>query len=209
MSVQTIRSILGAPSTPPTIDDSILLIIDAQNEYAAGLLKVARLEETNTAIKALLNRYRKAGSSVIHVVMDVPEGAPIFTPGTPLAAILDGLEPAEDEQVVHKTHASAFTGTNLQELLVKTGKKKLSVVGRVPLHCPYWTSSADSPGYMAHNCVSATIRVAAELGYDVYAVRDAIGDRDIPGATAEELVRVSLAEVADVVSVIVESKDIR
>lgn len=43
---------------------------------------------------------------------------------------------------------------------------------------------------MAHNCVSATIRVAAEMGYDVYAVRDAIGDRDIPGATAEELVRV-------------------
>lgn len=46
-------------------------------------------------------------------------------------------------------------------------------------------------GYMAHNCVSATIRAAAELGYDSYAVKDAIGDRDIPGATAEELVRVS------------------
>jgi hypothetical protein len=46
-------------------------------------------------------------------------------------------------------------------------------------------------GYMAHQCVSATTRAGAELGYDISVVQDAIGDRHLPGAKAEELVRVS------------------
>lgn len=192
MAPQNIRSILGIPPTVPSVTDSVLAIIDAQGEYAEGLLKVERGPETRAVIKSLLDRYRAAGSGgVIHVVADTPEGAPIFTPGTPLAAILPELTPVDGEPVVHKTHASAFTGTTFKEELDKTGRKKLVVVG-----------------YMAHNCVSATVRQAAELGYTVYAVRDAVGDRHLPDATAEELVRISLAEVADVVATIIDSKDV-
>ncbi|KAK0383938.1 hypothetical protein NLU13_8029 [Sarocladium strictum] len=191
-TTQTIRALVGIPDSKPTLTDSVLIIIDAQNEYATGLLKVARLNETRSAIKALLDRYRSSGGSVIHVAHQSPEGAPIFTPGTPLASIFDELTPVEGEPVVHKAHATAFTGTDLKKHLDLTKKNKIAVVG-----------------YMAHNCVSATIRAAAELGYDSYAVKDAIGDRDIPGATAEELVRVTLAELADVVATIVDSKDIQ
>lgn len=127
--VQTIRTILGVPSNRPTLTDSVLAIIDAQGEYATGLLTTAKVSETRAAIKALLDRYRSAGGSVIHVVADVPAGAPIFTPGTPLAEILEELRPLEGEPVVHKVHASAFTGTTFQENLDKTGKKRLVVVG--------------------------------------------------------------------------------
>lgn len=130
MSVQTIRSILGMPSSTPTLVDSVLLIIDAQGEYATGLLKTARIDETRAATKTLLDRYRAAGGSVIHVVQDMPAGAPFCTPNTSLAAILDELTPVAAEPVVAKTHASAFTNTTLQEELVKTDKKKLAVVGR-------------------------------------------------------------------------------
>lgn len=130
MPAQTIRSILGIPASVPSVADSVLVIIDAQGEYASGLLKVARAVETRAVMKALLDRYRAAGSyNVIHVVNDVPEGAPIFTPGTPLAAILPELEPVNGEPVVHKVHASAFTGTTFKEELDKTGRKKLVVVG--------------------------------------------------------------------------------
>lgn len=52
-------------------------------------------------------------------------------------------------------------------------------------------------GYMAHVCVSTTARQAAERGYDVVLVREAIGDRDIPGVNAAELVDVVLKELAD------------
>ncbi|KAL8977676.1 MAG: hypothetical protein Q9205_006571, partial [Flavoplaca limonia] len=44
----------------------------------------------------------------------------------------------------------------------------------------------------AHVCISATSRIGAELGYDVSVVSDAIGDRDIPGAKAGQLVDVSI-----------------
>ena len=44
----------------------------------------------------------------------------------------------------------------------------------------------------AHVCVSGTSRAAAELGYDVSVLSDAIGDRDIPGASAKQLVDVRL-----------------
>ncbi len=44
----------------------------------------------------------------------------------------------------------------------------------------------------AHVCVSGTSRAGAELGYDVSVLSDAIGDRDIPGASAKQLVDVGL-----------------
>lgn len=33
-------------------------------------------------------------------------------------------------------------------------------------------------GYMAHVCVSTTARQAAERGYEVVVVKEAVGDRD-------------------------------
>ena len=42
----------------------------------------------------------------------------------------------------------------------------------------------------AHVCISNTSRAGAELGYDVSVLADGIGDRDIPGASAKQLVEV-------------------
>jgi len=64
-------------------------------------------------------------------------------------------------------------------------------------------------GYMAHVCVSTTARQAAERGYDVIVVRDAVGDRDIPGVKAEQLVEVVLAELADAFATVVDVADIK
>jgi nicotinamidase-related amidase len=74
----------------------------------------------------------------------------------------------------------------------KTGRKKVALVG-----------------YMAHVCVSTTTRQAAEKGYDVVLVREAIGDRDIPGIKAGELVETVLNELADAFATVVSIKDIK
>ena len=63
-------------------------------------------------------------------------------------------------------------------------------------------------GYMAHVCVSTTARQAAERGYDVILAEGAIGDRDIPGVKAEDLVRVTLAELGDAFGSVVQAGDI-
>lgn len=64
-------------------------------------------------------------------------------------------------------------------------------------------------GYMAHVCVSTTARQAAERGWDVVVVREAVGDRDIPGVEAGELVRVVLRELGDAFATVVGVEDVK
>lgn len=58
-------------------------------------------------------------------------------------------------------------------------------------------------------CVSTTARQGSQLGYDVVLAEDAIGDRDIPGVSAEDVTKVALNEIADAFGTIVKSSDIK
>ena len=82
---QSFRTLLGAPPSTAKPSDSTLIIIDAQNEYAEGKLKVTNAPETRKAIASLLEKYRNAGGKIVHVVHKTPDGAPVFTPNTKLA----------------------------------------------------------------------------------------------------------------------------
>src|ERR1700753_917347 len=111
MSPPSFREILGNADSPVSLNDSTLIIIDAQYEYAEGKLKVAGLDESKTAIAALLQRFRKVGGQVIHVVQVAPDGAPVFTPTTKLAAEFEELSPMAGEIVIQKKHPSSFADT--------------------------------------------------------------------------------------------------
>jgi nicotinamidase-related amidase len=63
--------------------------------------------------------------------------------------------------------------------------------------------------HQAHVCVSTTARDGDRLGYDVIVAEDAIGDRDIPGASGEEVTKMVTYELADGFATIVQSKDIK
>ncbi|KAK5627520.1 hypothetical protein RRF57_003235 [Xylaria bambusicola] len=190
-AAQSFRQTIGVPPSTASTSDSTLVIIDAQNEYATGLLKTEDVESTRAANAALLEKYRAASAPVVHVVHKTPDGAPVFTPGTALAEEFDELKPKDSESLVVKQEPGSFTGTELQEILEKTGRKKVVLTG-----------------YMAHVCVSTTARQAAERGWDVIIPKDAVGDRHIPGVEAAELVRVALSEIADAFGTVVESKEI-
>lgn len=98
---------------------------------------------TRKVISQLLELYRSASSSsssasaakgkggtrIVHVLHQVPDGAPIFTPGTDLAEEFEELKPKEGEKVVKKLHPSAFAETQLDGLLKKDGVKKVVLVG--------------------------------------------------------------------------------
>ena len=60
---------------------------------------------------------------------ETPEGAPVFTPGTPLAEPFDELKPVEGESVVWKDFPGSFTDTDLQKLLEASGRKKIVLAG--------------------------------------------------------------------------------
>lgn len=167
---------------------------EKKKRYAEGHLKVSQVDSSRKAIAALLTKYRSAHAPVAHIVHEVSAGAPIFTPRTSLAREFRELVPPADsatEKTIGKEHPGAFTGTSLADFLHETGRKKVVLTG-----------------YMAHVCVSTTARQAEERGYEVVIVEDAVGDRDIPGVKAEELVRITLAELADAFGSVVKSESI-
>ncbi|KAK3677020.1 phospholipase C type enzyme [Recurvomyces mirabilis] len=191
-SAASFRSLVGMQPSTASPSDSALIIIDAQNEYAEGKLKVSNAPESRKAISQLLEKYRSAGGKVVHVVHKVPDGAPVFTPDTPLAKEFDELKPKDGEKYIEKLHPSSFADTELHDYLQGTGAKKVVLTG-----------------YMAHVCVSTTARDADRLGYDVLVAEDAVGDRDIPGATGAEATKMTMTELGDAFATIVQSKDIK
>lgn len=112
-------------------------------------------------------------------------------PPSDLALPFPELTPTASEKTITKQHPGAFTATDLDAFLTQSGKQKVVLTG-----------------YMAHVCVSTTARQATERGYDVILAEGAIGDRDVPGAKAEELVRVVLVELADAFGSVVGVGDI-
>ena len=191
--IKSFRQIIGIPPSTASVQDSTLIIIDAQNEYATGLLKTAKVDQTRQAIANLLAQYRSGsnGKNIVHVVHQVVAGAPVFTPGTELAQEFDELTPSNGEKTVTKQFPSSFAQTDLNEYL-----RGLGPVG----------SKIVLVGYMAPVCVSTT--AGAELGYDVLVAEDAVGDRDIPGAAAGNLVSTVMSELGDGFATVVSSKEI-
>jgi len=188
------REHLGIPPSTASPSDSALIIIDAQNEYASGKLKVTNAEASGPVIASLLEKYRAAGGKVVHILHKTPDGAPVFTPGSGLDDPFPALKPKEgdNEVVIWKPLPSSFAQTPLQEQLEKWGVKKIVLVG-----------------YMAHVCVSTTARAGHERGYDVLIVEDGVGDRDIPGVGGEDVTKVVLAELADIFGTVIKSADIQ
>lgn len=191
---KSFQEIIGLPKSTASPADSTLIIIDAQNEYAEGQLKTGNVDSTRAEISSLLNTYRSAnkGSNIVHVTHKVPDGAPVFTPNTALAEEFSELKPKDGEHTIVKQQPGSFTGTDLGEYLEKSGSKKVVLTG-----------------YMAHVCVSTTARQAAERGFEVVLPKEAIGDRDIPGAKSDQVVEGALRELADAFATVVSSKDIK
>lgn len=216
MAVQSFLNIVGVSPSSATPSNSTLVIIDAQNEYAEGKLKVTNAPESRKAIAALLKRYRDAGGRVVHVVHKTPQGAPVFTPDTKLAEEYEELAPRSGEKVIGKNHPSSFADTDLQEYLGSEAGTKIVLAG-------YMVSSLGSGGgesfsmsvaiadqcTQAHVCVSTTARDAARFGYDVLIAEDCVGDRDIPGVSGGDLTKIVMHELADAFATVVQSSDIK
>jgi nicotinamidase-related amidase len=126
---QSFRQLAGIPDSTASVKDSVLVIIDAQNEYAKGALAVDDIDKSRPAIQALLERYRSGGGKIVHVVHSVPDGTPVFTPGTELAEEFDELKAKDGETVISKKFPGSFAETELDSLIKKFDVKKVVLVG--------------------------------------------------------------------------------
>lgn len=193
---QTLFQMAGAKLEPARLSNSVLIIIDAQREYTDGALPLAGVDAAIGEIGRLLARARKAGTPVIHVIHKGRGG--LFNPSSQGFEIVAPLHPLDGETVIEKSRVSAFADTGLEEVIQRTGRKNLVIVG-----------------FMTHNCVSSTTRAAMDKGYMPTVVAAATATRDLPdgkgGVIAAATVQaVSLAELADRNAVVAQTeKDIQ
>lgn len=190
---QTLLKMVGVKLEATRLSDSVLIIIDAQREYVDGKLRLDGIEASLKEASLLLERARKSGTPVIHVMHKGKAGGALFNPDGPYIEIAKPVTPEPSEPIVTKTLPNAFAGTNLEELLSRTGRKNLIVIG-----------------YMTHMCVSSTVRAALDRGYRTTVVAKATATRDLPATeggiiSAQALQHAALAALADRFAAVVQS----
>ncbi|MET3804949.1 nicotinamidase-related amidase [Nakamurella sp. UYEF19] len=151
-----------------------LLIVDIQNDYfPGGANPLVEPETAAAAAHQVLQHFRTADLPVIHVrhEWDDPE-ATFMRPGTAGIDIHPSVTPDEGETVIVKAYPNSFRETGLEQELRSRSIDELVVVGM-----------------MTSMCIDATVRAAADLGFQVTVVADAcaapdltFGDRHIAGA---------------------------
>jgi nicotinamidase-related amidase len=140
-----------------------LLVIDPYNDFISeGVLNAARKAELRV-FYALHRRYRFGDYESWKYIAPVQKAAWLhkaFEYGTWGGEIRREFGPQPGEIVAHEHWGSSgFANTDLDLQLKKHGIHQLIVIGLI-----------------AHTCVEATVRYAAELGYEVTMVKDATAD---------------------------------
>ena len=191
---KTLLQLAGADLQPPQLGDACLVIVDMQNEYLDGPLALPAARAAITQAQTLVSKAREAGCPVFHVAHKGRAGS-LFDRDAQRGQIVDQLAPGGDEAVIEKALPNAFTGTDLKDLIDKTGHKDLVIVG-----------------FMTHMCVSSTARAALDHGFRVTIDAAACATRDLPDGRggqvdAATLNDVALVELSDRFAVIARNHD--
>ena len=172
MTAQTMLQIAEANLPTGTPGDAALIVIDAQEEYREGALKLSGLAPALANVARLIAHWREQNGTIIHIRHHGEPGAAMFDPDGPYVSIMPEVAPGEGEPVLVKHVPSAFGGTDLQARLEAQG------IDHVVLS-----------GFMSHVCVSTTARVGNELGYRVTIADDAVTTRDLPAADGQGVIK--------------------
>lgn len=165
---------------------SVLLLIDLQNAIDHPSMAISgprNNPDAEIVIARLLAHWRARGWPVWHVKHDSTEPNSHYRPGQPGNDFKVEVAPIADEPIIPKQVNSAFIGTDLERRLRSEGRESLVVVGVI-----------------TNNSVEATVRMAGNLGFATYLVRDGcftFGRKDWDGVsrTAEEVHAMSLANL--------------
>ena len=190
----TLRTLSGLPASPAPLSQSALVMIDCQNTYREGVMKLAGVEQALAEAKVLLARARTAGIPVIHIRHNAGPGSP-YDVQAPIGQITDSVAPQGDEPVITKAYPSSFHQTDLQQVLARHGIE------------PGKSNNLILAGFMTHMCVNSTARGAFNLGYAPTVVAAATATRDLPGVAAPALQAASLASLMDLFAIVVDRGD--
>jgi nicotinamidase-related amidase len=137
------------------IEQSALLVIDVQDSFKP----LSRWPRRNNPkfeenISRLVDAYRAAGLPVFYVLHSDED--PGWEKASPHYKLMSFLSPRPGEPVLEKITRNVFTSTNLAELLLEKGIRRLVITG-----------------IQTEQCCETSARVAADLGYAVDFVTEA------------------------------------
>lgn len=156
-----------------------LVVIDVQNEYETGGLRIEYppVADSLRHIGKAMDAAQAAGIPVIVAQQSSPADAPLFATGSHGWELHETVASRPRQHYLRKTLPSAFAGTDLGAWLAAHDIDTLAVVG-----------------YMTHNCNDTTIKHAFDAGMQVEFLMDASGSVSYANragfASAEEIHRV-------------------
>ena len=174
-----------------------LIVVDVQIGFDDAIWGARNNPQAEARIAQLLQAWRQSAAPVIHVHHHSQSATGSFQPGLRGSQPKPEARPRGDEPVYKKHVNSAFIGTELEADLRRRGIQTVVIVGLSTNHC-----------------ISTTVRMAGNLGFETFVVADATATFDRPGADgrlrpAEEVHNAALgdlqeefAEVVDTASVI-------
>lgn len=179
-----------------------LLIVDMQmemaNATAAGRPRAnpGANPQPEDSIAELAAGFRRAGLPVVHVMHDDPRPESKFRRDLASGQPMPCAQPLAGEKVFWKTGSSGFVGTGLAEYLRGQGISDLVIVGGV-----------------AAFCVNSTARSAANLGFQISVVEDALiafalPDRHGGDLDADVVLDVTLSALAAGFGAVVPSREV-
>jgi nicotinamidase-related amidase len=192
--LKTLRDVAALGAEPNQLHEPALVMIDCQNTYREGVMRLVGVEAALDEAQRLLSRARAAGIPIFHVMHDAGPGSP-YDISASIGQISDQVSPGAGEPVIVEHYPNAFVGTELDTLLRNCGKRNLLLAG-----------------FMTHMCVNSTARGAFNLGYRPTVIGSATATRDLPGpdrsvVTAPVMQAASLAALADLFAVVVDKAD--
>jgi nicotinamidase-related amidase len=175
-----------------------LIVIDVQHGFAE---QDAAGRHRNNAhaldrIVDLLAAFRARGLAIFHIRHASTEPESVFRPERPGFQVIAAARELPGEPVIVKNVNSAFIGTDLETRLREAGYHTLVICGATTNHC-----------------VETSTRMAGNLGFDAWLVRDATWTYDRTGPdgdfhSAAEIHAMSLSNLSGEFATIATTREI-
>ena len=175
-----------------------LLLVDIQKAFLEkdypGLIR--NNENAEFICGKILKKWRTLDLPIIHVRHSSTNPESKLHKSRPGFEFNDYVTPLENEMVLTKEVNSAFIGTNLENILIKSHVDTLVIVGMTTNHC-----------------ISTTVRMSGNLGFDTYLISDSTACYNTKGLNGEiidcnTIYNSALASLQEEFATVIDSKEL-
>ena len=175
-----------------------LLLVDIQKAFLEkdypGLIR--NNEHAEFICGKILKKWRTLDLPIIHVRHSSTNPESKLHKSRPGFEFNDYVTPLENEMVLTKEVNSAFIGTNLENILIKSHIDTLVIVGMTTNHC-----------------ISTTVRMSGNLGFDTYLISDSTACYNTKGLNGEIIAcniiyNSALASLQEEFATVIDSKEL-